>query len=333
MQALGFALREEAVRQTLTADVLKSSAIEGEFLDKEEVRSSIARRLGMEAAGLPSADRHVEGVVEMTLDATRKFGEPLTSERLLAWHASLFPTGRSGMRKILVGAWRDYQSGPMQVVSGMEGRERVHYQAPAAARLDAEMKTFLDWFNGEGDIDPVLKAALAHLWFVNIHPFDDGDGRIARAIADMSLARSENTPQRFYSMAAQIRLEQTAYYDMLESTQKAELDVTPWMELFRGFVDRAFKGAEKTLSSVLRKAEFWRTHATTPLKDRQRDMINRLLDGFEGKLSSSKWATIEKCSADTALRDIADLVERGLLWKNEGGGRSTSYSLATDAAE
>jgi Fic family protein len=333
MQALGFALREEAVLQTLTEDVLQSSEIEGEVLDNEEVRSSIARRLGMEAAGLPSADRNVEGVVEMMLDATQKFGEPLTFERLLDWHASLFPTGRSGMRRILVGAWRDDRSGPMQVVSGAEGRERVHYEAPAAPRLDSDMKAFLDWFNSGTNIDPVLKAALAHLWFVTIHPFDDGNGRIARAIADMSLARSENSPQRFYSMSAQIRLERKAYYDMLESTQKAELDVTLWMEWFLGCLDRAFEGAEKTLSSVLRKAEFWRTHAATPLNDRQRDMINRLLDGFHGKLSSSKWATIEKCSPDTALRDIADLVERGLLRKDEGGGRSTSYSLAADAAE
>ncbi len=333
MQALGFALREEAILQTLTEDVLKSSEIEGEILDKEEVRSSIARRLGMEAAGLPPADRHVEGVVEMMLDATQKFGEPLSSERLLAWHASMFPMGRSGMRRILVGAWRDDRSGPMQVVSGAEGRERVHYEAPAAVRLDTEMKSFLDWFNTEGVIDPVLKAALAHLWFATIHPFDDGNGRIARAIADMSLARSEGSPQRFYSMSAQIRLERKDYYDMLESTQKAGLDVTPWMEWFLGCLDRAFEGAEKTLAIVFRKAEFWRAHCTTPLNDRQRDMINRLLDGFEGKLTSSRWATIEKCSPDTALRDIAGLVERGLLSKNDGGGRSTSYSLADAVAE
>jgi Fic family protein len=333
MQALGFALREEAVLQTLTEDVLKSSEIEGEILDKEEVRSSIARRLGMEAAALPPADRHVEGVVEMMLDATQRFGEPLSSERLLAWHASLFPTGRSGMRRILVGAWRDDQSGPMQVVSGAEGRERVHYKAPAAARLDTEMKSFLDWFNTEGDIDPVLKAALAQLWLVTIHLFDDGNGRIARAIADMSLARSEGSPQRFYSMSAQIWLERKDYYDMLESTQKADLDVTPWMEWFLGCLDRAFGGAEKTLAIVFRKAEFWRAHSTTSLNDRQRDMINRLLDGFEGKLTSSRWATIEKCSPDTALRDIAGLVERRLLSKNDGGGRSTSYSLADALAE
>ncbi|WP_213769945.1 Fic family protein [Bradyrhizobium sp. dw_78] len=333
MQALGFALREEAVLQTLTQDVLKSSEIEGDVLDKEEVRSSIARRLGMESAGLPPADRHVEGVVEMMLDATQRFNDPLTEERLLSWHASLFPTGRSGMRRIIVGAWRDDRSGPMQVVSGAEGRERVHYEAPAAARLDTEMKSFLAWFNGEDDIDPVLKAALAHLQFVTIHPFDDGNGRIARAIADMLLARSEDSPQRFYSMSAQIRLERKAYYDMLESTQKRGLDITAWMEWFLGCLDRAFDGAEKTLAIVFRKAEFWNKHSAAPLNERQRDILNRLLDGFEGNLTSSKWATIEKCSPDTALRDIGDLVRRGLLAKNEGGGRSTSYSLTGDLAE
>ena len=327
MQALGFPLREEAVLKTLTEDVLKSSEIEGEILDKDQVRSSIARRLGMEAAALPSADRNVEGVVEMMLDATQKYKDKLTTERLFGWHASLFPTGRSGMRKIIVGAWRDEKAGPMQVVSGPEGRERVHYEAPVAGRLDAEMKAFLDWFNGADDTDLVLKAALAHLWFVTIHPFEDGNGRIARAIADMSLARSEESPQRFYSMSAQIRLERKAYYDILEATQKGDLDITPWMEWFLGCLDRAFDGAEKTLGSVFAKADFWKKHAAAPLNIRQRDIVNRLLDGFEGKLTSSKWATIEKCSPDTALRDIDDLVERGILQKDAGGGRSTSYSL------
>jgi Fic family protein len=330
MQALGFALREEAVLATLTEDVLKTSEIEGEILDKREVRSSIARRLGMEAAALPPADRNVEGVVEMMLDATQKFGDPLTAERLFGWHASLFPTGRSGMRKIVAGAWRDDKSGPMQVVSGVEGRERVHYEAPAAGKLDAEMKFFLDWFNGQDDTDPVLRAARAHLWFVTIHPFDDGNGRIARAIADMSLARSEDSPQRFYSMSAQIQLERKTYYDMLERTQQGELDMTLWTEWFLGCLDRAFDGAEKTLAIVFRKAEFWKKHSAAPLNVRQRDIINRLLDGFDGKLTSSKWATIEKCSPDTALRDIGNLVERGLLKKDQGGGRSTSYSLAEE---
>jgi Fic family protein len=330
MQELGFPLREEAVLQTLTEDVLKSSEIEGEILDKDQVRSSIARRLGMDAAGLPSADRNVEGVVEMMLDATQKYQEKLTQDRLFGWHASLFPTGRSGMRKIIVGAWRDEKSGPMQVVSGPFGRERVHYEAPVAGRVDAEMHAFLDWFNSEDDTDLVLRAALAHLWFVTIHPFEDGNGRIARAIADMSLARSEESPQRFYSMSAQIRLERNAYYDILESTQKGDLDITPWMEWFLGCLDRAFDGAEKTLANVFKKAEFWKKHSAAKLNERQRDIINRLLDGFEGKLTSSKWATIEKCSPDTALRDIADLVEQGILTKDAGGGRSTSYSLVED---
>lgn len=333
MQALGFALREEAVLQTLTEDVLKSSEIEGEMLDKIEVRSSIARRLGMQAAALPSADRHVEGVVEMMLDATQKFKDPLTKGRLFGWHAPLFPTGRSGMKKIIVGAWRDDRSGPMQLVSGIEGRERVHYEAPVAAKLEAEIKSFVDWFNGKDDTDPVLKAALAHLWFVTIHPFDDGNGRIARAIADMSLARSEGSSQRFYSMSAQIRLERNTYYDILEATQKGDLDITPWMEWFLGCLDRAFDGAEKVLAVVFRKAEFWKRHLTAPFNERQRDIVNRLLDGFDGNLTSSKWAIIEKCSADTALRDITDLLQRGLLRKNEGGGRSTSYSLAKGPAE
>jgi len=327
MQALGFPLRQEAILTTLTEDVLKSSEIEGEVLDKEQVRSSIARRLGMEAAALHPADRNVEGVVEMMLDAMQQFKQPLSAERLFGWHAALFPTGRSGMTKIVVGAWRDETSGPMQVVSGAVGRERVHYEAPAAGKLDADMKAFLDWFNGEDDGDPVLKAAIAHLWFVTIHPFADGNGRIARAIADMCLARSEDSPQRFYSMSAQIRLERNAYYDMLEATQKGDLDITAWLAWFLSCLDRAFDGAEKILAAVFQKAEFWKAHAAVPINERQRDMLNRLLDGFDGKVTSSKWATIEKCSPDTALRDINELVARGILKKDAGGGRSTSYAL------
>jgi Fic family protein len=327
MQALGFPLREEAVLKTLTEDVLKSSEIEGEILDKDQVRSSIARRLGIDVGALAPADRNVEGVVEMMLDATQKFNEPLTDERLFGWHAALFPTGRSGLSKIIVGAWRDEKSGPMQVVSGPHGRAKVHYEAPVAGRLDAEMKSFLDWFDAAVDTDPVLKAALAHLWFVTIHPFADGNGRIARAIADMALARSEDSPQRFYSMSAQIQQERNDYYDILETTQKGDLEITPWLEWFLGCLDRAFDGSAKTLDAVFRKAEFWRKHAAAPLNERQRDILNRLLNGFEGKLTSSKWATIEKCSPDTALRDINELVDRGILQKDEGGGRSTSYSL------
>jgi Fic family protein len=328
MEGLGFPLRNEAILQTLTEEVVKSSEIEGEILDRDQVRSSIARRLGMDIGALTPADRDVEGVVEMMLDATQKYDQPLTAERLYGWHAALFPTGRSGMQRIRIGAWRDDQRGPMQIVSGPLGREGVHYEAPAAARLEEEMKAFLTWFEGESSIDPVLKAAVAHLWFVTIHPFDDGNGRIARAIADMQLARSENSPQRFYSMSAQIRAERKAYYDILEATQKGDLDITPWLEWFLACLGRAFDGAEEILASVLRKARFWHKQAGAALNDRQRDMLNRLLDGFEGTLTSSKWAAIEKCSPDTALRDITDSVERGILQKDAGGGRSTSYSLA-----
>jgi len=328
MEGLGFPVRAEAVLQTLTEDVVKSSAIEGEVLDKEQVRSSIARRLGMDIGALTPADRNVEGVVEMMLDATQKFAEPLTVARLFDWHASLFPTGRSGMSRIAVGAWRDDKNGPMQVVSGPIGRERVHYQAPSAKRVHREMQAFVKAFNRDDAIDPVLKAALAHLWLVTIHPFDDGNGRIARAIADMALARSENSAQRFYSLSAQIRSERKAYYDVLEETQKGDLDVTTWLAWFLDCLDRAFDGAEATLASVLRKARFWQAQASAPLNERQRVMINRLFDGFAGKLTTSKWATIAKCSQDTALRDIDDLVKRGILVKDAAGGRSTSYALA-----
>jgi Fic family protein len=327
MQGLGFPQQEEAVLTTLTEEVIKSSEIEGEKLDKNAVRSSLARRLGIDAGAMPSADRNVEGVVEMMLDATQKFKHPLTAERLYGWHASLFPTGRSNMKKIAVGAWRDASAGPMQVVSGDYGREQIHYEAPTAEKLDAEMTSFLKWYNTEEKIDPVIKAALAHLWFVTIHPFEDGNGRIARAIADMSLARSEGIKERFYSLSAQIRAERNAYYDMLETTQKGDLNVTAWLEWFLGCLDRAFTGAETILAAVLEKAELWKKHAAAKINDRQRDILNRLLEGFEGKLTSSKWALIEKCSPDTALRDITELVDQGILQKDEGGGRSTSYSL------
>ena len=327
MEALGFPLRQEAVLQTLTADVLKSSEIEGEQLDAEQVRSSIARRLGMDIGGLKPADRNVDGIVEMMLDATRHYDQALTAERLFSWHAALFPTGRSGMTKIRTGAWRDDSNGPMQVVSGPVGKERVHLQAPPAKALHREMRAFLKEFNAKTDIDPVLKAGLAHLWFVTIHPFDDGNGRIARAIADMALARSENSPQRFYSMSAQIRQERNAYYDILEQTQKGVLDITSWMEWFLGCLGRAIAGAQTTLAAVLAKARFWESIAAIPINDRQRLVLNRLLDGFDGKLTSSKYAKLAKCSPDTALRDILFLVERGVLVRNPGGGRSTSYAL------
>jgi len=329
MEGLGFRLRAEATLRTLSEEVVKSSEIEGENLDRDQVRSSLARRLGMDVAGLPPADRHVEGIVEMILDATEKYADPLTDERLFGWHAALFPTGRSGIRRITVGAWRTGAAGPMQVVSGPEGRQRVHFEAPDASRLDHEMRAFLDWFNSNIQaLDPVLKSGIAHLWFVTIHPFEDGNGRIARAIADQQLARSENSEQRFYSMSAQIRQERNAYYDILEATQKGDLDITPWLEWYLGCLERAFGGAETISGSVLIKAKFWELHAGEAFNGRQRQLLNRLMDGFEGKLNSSKWAKIAKTSQDTAGRDIDDLVKRGILVKDAAGGRSTSYSLA-----
>ena len=329
LEALGFNLQQEAVLETLSADVLKSSEIEGEQLDGEQVRSSIARRLGIDIGALKPADRNVDGVVEMMLDATRHYDQPLTVERLFAWHASLFPTGRSGMHKITIGTWRDGSTGPMEVVSGPVGKEHVHFEAPPADRLGKEMQAFLQWFNFDADIDPVLKAGLAHFWFVTIHPFDDGNGRIARAIADLALTRSENSPQRFYSMSAQIRQERDAYYDILEQTQKGPLDITPWMEWFLDCLGRAIDGAQITLSAVLKKARLWETIAGVAISTRQRLVLNRLLDGFEGKLTTSKYAQFAKCSHDTALRDILALVENGILVHNPEGGRSTSYALAT----
>ncbi|WP_298746635.1 Fic family protein [uncultured Brevundimonas sp.] len=331
MQGLGFDLRAEAVLATLTEDVLRSSEIEGEVLDKDQVRSSIARRLGLDIAAPTPADRHVDGVVEMMLDATQRYEEPLTRERLFDWHAALFPTGRSGMTRIVVGGWRTEAPGPMRVVSGPVGRERVHFEAPEADRLDAGMDAFLTWFNAPAATDPVLKAAIAHLWFVTIHPFDDGNGRIARAIADMALARSEGSPQRFYSMSAQIRTVRQAYYAMLERTQKGDLDVTAWLEWFLAGLDGAFDGAETILGAVMRKARFWEALAGQALSERQTKVVNRLLDGFEGKLTTSKWAALVKTSTDTALRDITDLVERGVLVRDAGGGRSTTYSLVEPA--
>jgi Fic family protein len=328
MKGLGFRLQQEAVLETLTTDVLKTSEIEGEKLDAEQIRSSVARHLGMDIGGLRPADRNVEGIVEMMLDATGRYDRLLTEERLFGWQASLFPTGRSGMTKIKTGAWRDERAGPMQVVSGAVGREKVHFEAPKANRLEREMTAFLKWFEAKDAIDPVLKAGLAHLWFVTIHPFEDGNGRIARAIADMALARSEHSSQRFYSMSAQIKQGHKEYYDILEHTQKGTLDVTAWMLWFLDRLGRAIDGAHVTLKAVLDKARFWDRIKDVPLNGRQRSVINRLLDGFEGKLTSSKYAKLTKCSQDTAYRDIQALVERNVLDQNPEGGRSTSYSLA-----
>ncbi|MEA1938930.1 MAG: Fic family protein [Pseudomonadota bacterium] len=327
MESLGFPLQSEAVLVTLTRDVVKSSEIEGEKLDDATVRSSIARRLGIEQAALLPADRHVDGVVEMMLDATRRYADTLTIERLFGWHAALFPTGYSGMHPVRVGNWRDDAKGPMQVVSGYYGREKVHYQAPDAPRLPGEMRMFLDWFNSDKMVDPVLKAGLAHLWFVTLHPFDDGNGRIARTIADMALARAEGTAQRFYSMSAEIRQERKSYYDLLERTQRGGMDVTDWLLWFVACLGRSIGAADTQLANILDKTRFWQGAPQESLNDRQVAMLNRLLDGFTGKLTSSKWAKLSKCSADTALRDINDLIARGLLEKEPAGGRSTSYVL------
>ncbi len=328
MDALGFDLRQEAGLTVLTEEVVKSSAIEGEHLDPGEVRSSIARRLGLDVAGLPEPSRHIEGVVEMMLDATHNFTDPLTKERLFGWHAALFPTGRSGMHPITVGDWRTGEGGPMQVVSGPMGRERVHFEAPDATRLQAEMKQFLGWFNGPTDLDPVLKAGVAHFQFVTIHPFDDGNGRMARAVAGLALSRSDGTKDRFYSMSAGIEAERKTYYRELDSAQRGGLDITPWLDWFLACLDRTLDEADRTLGAVLRKAELWQRINRSPVNERQQRVVNRMLDDFEGHLTTSKYAKLAKCSGDTALRDIRDLLERGVLTRNPGAGRSTSYRLA-----
>ena len=346
---VGMALRNQASLAALTEDVVKTSEIESEQLNVDSVRSSIARRLGVDIGALAPVDRHVEGVVEMVLDATAHCNAPVTRERLFGWHAALFPTGYSGLTKITVGGWRDDASGPMQVVSGPIGRQRVHFEAPPAERLEAETSRFLDWVNGASNEPPLIKAGLGHLWFVTLHPFDDGNGRIARAIGDLLLARADGSPQRFYSLSAQIQRERKAYYDILERTQKnlpganfrdspagvrhrdvpdnRSMDVTAWLAWFLDTLHRAVDQAQQTLDAVLVKARFWQRWATTPLNERQVKLLNKLLDGFEGKLTSSKWAAIATCSPDTALRDINDLLARGVLRKSDAGGRSTSYVL------
>jgi Fic family protein len=328
MADLGLAERAQANLQVLTQEVIKTSEIEGEQLNADTVRSSIARRLGVDIGALAPADRHVDGVVDMVLDATGHFSQRLTAERLYGWHAALFPTGYSGRARIRVGAWRDDASGPMQVVSGSIGREKVHFQAPPASTLDTQTKAFLQWFNAPLEGDALIKAGLAHLWLVTLHPFDDGNGRISRAVGDMALARAEGASQRFYSLSAQIQRERKSYYDQLETTQKGTLNVTPWLSWFLACLLRAVQGADATLATVLTKAQFWQRWAGTALNERQIKLLNRMLDGFEGKLTNAKWAAIAKCSADTALRDINDLLARGVLRKLEGGGRSTGYALS-----
>jgi Fic family protein len=327
MDGLGLPLRVQATLTTLTADVTKSSAIEGEFLNQEQVRSSIARKLGLDVAGMVSSSRNIDGIVEMMLDATQNFQQPLTYERLFAWQAALFPTGRSGMTRITVGDWRTSESGPMQVVSGAIGRERVHFEAPAGERIPQEMWRFLLWLEQDQGIDSVLKAGIAHFWFVTIHPFEDGNGRVGRAIADLLLARSDGMCERFYSLSSQIESERKAYYEKLEACQRGGLDITLWLRWFLECFGRALMGAETLLEQVLRKARLWQRISQGPVNDRQRVVLNRLLDGFEGKLTSSKYSKLAKCSSDTALRDIQDLVSRGIMLQSSSGGRSTSYEL------
>lgn len=327
MESLGFNLQNEALLETLTLDVLKSSEIEGEFLNANQVRSSIARRLGMEIAGSVESDRHIDGVVEMMLDATQNCFKPLTTDRLFDWHAALFPTGRSGMYKITVANWRKDTTGPMQVVSGTVGKEKVHFQAPNADLVEKEMTLFLDWYNNNETTDLVLKAAIAHLWFVTIHPFEDGNGRITRALTDQLLAQSDKSNQRFYSMSAQIRIERKGYYEILEKTQKGNLDITEWIKWFLKCLIDALKSTDSLLVSVLFKADFWTTNSHLQINERQNKLLNKLLDGFEGKLTSSKWAKIAKCSKDTAIRDINDLIDKDILHKESAGGRSTNYEL------
>lgn len=327
MSSLGFTLQETAILDIATLDVLKSSEIEGVFINPNQVRSSVARRLGIEVAGLISSDRNVDGVVEMMLNATQNFNEPLNKERLLGWHSALFPIGKSGMYDIEVGKWRDDSTGPMQVVSGALGKERVHFQAPHASKLEYEMEIFLNWFNNVDTLDPVLKSALAHFWFVTIHPFDDGNGRIARALADMQLARADGTHQRFYSMSAQIRLQRKGYYEILEKSQKGSLDISDWLYWYLDCLSSALTASDETLKNVISKAQFWQKHHDAQLNERQRLMVNKFFDDFFGNLNSSKWAKMTKCSTDTALRDIQDMINKGMLLKDEAGGRSTSYTL------
>jgi len=327
MESLGFDLQNEAILNTLTLEIVKSSEIEGEILETEQVRSSIARRLGIDIAGAIESERYVDGIVEMMLNATQQYDLPLTKERLFGWHSALFPTGWSNLFKITVADWRKDTKGSMQVVSGPLGREKVHFEAPSAERIDSEIDKLLDWIENEMEVDPVLKAAISHLWFVTIHPFEDGNGRITRAITEMILARSDKSEKRFYSMSAQIRVERKQYYEVLERTQKGDSDITEWILWFLECLQGAINSTYDVLQVVLQKAEFWKIHSSTILNERQQKMINQLLDGFTGKLTTTKWGKICKCSQDTALRDIQDLMNKNILQKEPSGGRSTNYEL------
>lgn len=327
MQAVGFELKLEANLEAIAQEVIKSSEIEGEILNPEQVRSSIAKRLGMDRGGMVPSNKEVDGIVDLLLDAIQRFDSPLTEERLFDWHYSLFPTGRTGMYKIRAGQWRDDSAGPMQVVSGALGKEKVHFEAPAAERIPGEMARFLDWFNGKDDLDPLIKAGVAHLWFVTIHPFEDGNGRTARALTDMLLTRSDGVPQRFYSMSTQIRKERREYYEILEETQQGGLNITKWMEWFLHCLSNAIGSSDEILEKVMFKHHFLLLHAGQTMNNRQQAMLNRLLGDFEGKLTTKKWAKMTKCSHDTALRDIQDLIEKGILRKEREGGRSANYEL------
>lgn len=328
MYALGFDLKGNALLDTHTLDALKTSEIEGILINPEQVRSSVAKRLGVPYSGLKEPDRNVDALVEMLLDATRNYKEPLTKQRLFGWHSALFPSGYSGMYAIEVGKWRSDSTGPMQVVSGAMGKEKVHFEAPSAERLDDEMDTFLAWFNAKDNLEPVLKAAIAHFWFVTIHPFDDGNGRLARAITDLQLSKADDSELRFYSMSAQIRVERKQYYEVLEKTQKGNLDINPWLEWFFNCLDRALDHSQVHLKKVIDKAHFWQQHHETILSERQRKVVNKLMGDFEGKLNTSKYAKMAKVSTDTALRDLTDLLQKRVLRKNSAGGRSTAYELS-----
>lgn len=327
MQSVGFELQSEATLENVATEIIKSSEIEGEILNAEQVRSSLARRLGIERAGIVPSNRDVDGIVDLLLDAIQNYQLDLTIERLFDWHYSLFPTGRSGMYKIVVGNWRDDATGPMQVVSGAMGKEKVHFQAPAADKIPLEIEQFLVWLNSENGLDPVLKSGIAHLWFVTIHPFEDGNGRITRAITEMLLTRSDGLPKRFYSMSSEIRKQRKMYYEILESTQKGDLDITTWLVWFLECLEKALLGSVELIEKVLYKHHFWLAHRDKNLNERQRKMLNKLLDNFEGKLTAKKWGKMMKCSHDTALRDIKGLIELGILKKEKEGGRSTNYEL------
>lgn len=327
MESLGFDQQDEAVLNTLTLEIVKSSEIEGEILDLEQVRSSVARRLGIELAGAIESERHIDGIVEMMLDATQRYDSPITKERLFGWHSSLFPTGWSNMYKIIVADWRKDTTGPMQVVSGAMGKEKIHFEAPNSDRINSEIENLNNWIETENETDPVLKSAIVHLWFITIHPFEDGNGRITRAITEMLLARSDNSVKRFYSMSSQIRVERKQYYEILEKTQKGTSEITAWILWFLECLKNSFESTSELLSKILIKAEFWKINSKTILNERQQKMLNKLLDGFDGKLTTSKWGKICKCSQDTALRDIQDLIKKEILQKEKSGGRSTNYEL------